>query len=130
VFGGVRWERIEGYLPAQQTPSSTYFPDGLVFNGVTINGVVQNYTVKKSFEEVRHDSLWHNWAPRVSMTYDLTGKGKTVVKASWGDYATRSTPARRRIPTPTSTGCTWNDLNGDFIFRRRCHMERPGVYGQ
>ena len=86
IIGGIRWERIEGYLPAQTTPASTYFPDGLVFQGVTINGVKQDYTVQKSFAEVRHDPLWHNFAPRVSGIYDLTGKGKTVLKASWGKY--------------------------------------------
>ena len=84
VIGGIRWERVEGYLPAQTTPTSRFFPDGLVFQGVTINGVVQNYTVKKNFDEVREDPLWQNWAPRVAATYDLFGNGKTALKASWG----------------------------------------------
>ena len=119
VFGGVRWERIEGYLPAQQTPASTYFPDGLVFNNVTINGVVQNYTVRKSFPEVRQDPLWHNWAPRVSGTYDVTGKGKTVVKASWGDYLDQINTGTPPNPNaPLNQVYAWNDLNGDFIFQK------------
>ena len=41
MAGGIRWERIEGYLPAQQAPASRFFPDGMVFRGVNINGVVQ-----------------------------------------------------------------------------------------
>jgi hypothetical protein len=86
VVGGVRWERIEGYLPAQQAPPSEFFPEGLVFRGVTINGVVQDFTVTKSFPAVHDNPLWHNWGPRVAATYDITGRGTTVAKASFGRY--------------------------------------------
>ena len=65
MVGGIRWERVEGYLPAQETPTSRYFPDGLVFQGVTINNVVQNYTVRKSFDEVRHESALAQLRARV-----------------------------------------------------------------
>jgi len=118
VVGGIRWERIEGYLPAQTTPSSTYFPDGLVFKGVTIGGVVQDYTVRKSFDEVRGDPLWYNWAPRISTTYDLSGRGKTVLKASWGKYLDQintGTPPNPNANVNQLYG--WNDLNGDFKFQ-------------
>jgi len=119
VFGGLRWERVEGYLPAQSTPDSQYFPDGLVFRNVPINGVVQNYTVRKQFDEVRQDPLWHNFAPRVSGTFDLKGDGKSVIKASWGKYLdgiNTGTP-----PNPNANinqVYAWNDLNGDFIFQK------------
>ena len=86
LIGGIRWERVEGYLPAQTTGDSRFFPDGLVFRGVTIGGVVQDYTVKKSFDAVRNNPLWRNWAPRVAGTYDLFGNGKTALKVSWGRY--------------------------------------------
>jgi hypothetical protein len=119
LFGGIRWERIEGYLPAQQTPASQYFPEGLTFTGVTINGVVQNYTVRKSFEEVRGNPLWHNLAPRVSATYDLTGRGKTVMKVSWGDYLDQINTGTPPNPNANiNQTYAWNDINGDFIFQR------------
>ena len=66
VTGGVRWERIEGYLPDQQGPASRFFPDGLVFQGVSINGVTQDFTVRKTFDAVHENPLWHNWGPRVA----------------------------------------------------------------
>jgi hypothetical protein len=115
---GLRWERIEGYLPAQTTPASRYFPDGLVFKGVTINNVVQDYTVQKSFPAVRQDPLWHDFGPRVSATYDLTGRGKTVVKGSWGKYLDQintGTPPNPNANINQVYG--WNDLNGDFLFQ-------------
>ncbi|MEO7275609.1 MAG: TonB-dependent receptor, partial [Vicinamibacterales bacterium] len=38
LTGGIRWERVEGYRPAQEGPASQYCPAGLVFQGVSING--------------------------------------------------------------------------------------------
>src|SRR5262245_58175235 len=118
LMGGIRWERIEGYLPEQSTPASRYFPDGLVFKGVTINNVVQDYTVKKSFPAVRQDPLWHNWGPRVSATYDVKGNGRTVAKASWGKYLDQINTGTPPNPNANINEVyAWNDLNGDFIFQ-------------
>jgi hypothetical protein len=118
VFGGIRWERIEGYLPEQETPQSRYFPEGLVFQGVTINGVVQNYTVRKSFPAVRQNPLWHNFGPRVSATYDLFGTGKSVLKLSWGKYLDQINTGTPPNPNANiNQQYAWNDLNGDFIFQ-------------
>ncbi len=119
LTAGVRWERIEGYLPAQVTGASEYFPDGLVFQGVTINGVVQDYTVRKSFPEVRDNPLWHNFAPRVSGTYDLFGNGRTVLKASWGKYLDQINTGTPPNPNANiNQTYIWNDLNGDLNFQR------------
>jgi hypothetical protein len=118
VIGGIRWERIEGYLPAQTTNPSRFFPDGLVFQNVTIGGVVQNFTVRKNFDAVKANPLWYNWAPRIAATYDLFGNGKTALKASWGKYLDQigtGTP-----PNPNANinqTYVWNDLNGDLIFQ-------------
>ncbi len=71
-----------------------------------------------SFTEVRNSPIWKNWAPRVSGIYDLTGEGKTVLKASWGKYFDQigtGTPG----PNPNGTVSqqyNWNDLNNDLQF--------------
>ena len=118
VIGGVRWERVEGYLPAQSQADSRYFPQGLVFRGVSIGGVVQDYTVKKSFDPVREDPLWHNWAPRVSGTYDVTGDGKTVFKLSVGRYLDQINTGTPPNPNGTiSQTYNWLDTNRDFVFQ-------------
>jgi len=32
------------------------------------------------------DYAWKTWSPRIGMTYDLFGNGKTLLKASWAQY--------------------------------------------
>lgn len=117
VIAGVRWERVEGYLPGQVTPQSQYFPEGLVFRGVTIGGVVQDFTVRKSFDPVRNNPRWRNVAPRVSATYDPKGDGKTVIKASWGRYLDQINTGTPPNPNANiNQTYVWNDVNRDLRF--------------
>jgi hypothetical protein len=118
VVGGVRWERIEGYLPAQDAPESRFFPDGLLFRGVSINGVTQDFTVRKSFEEVRNNPLWHNVGPRGAVTYDIRGNGRTVAKLSYGKYLDQINTGTPPNPNASiNQTYVWNDLNGDLTFQ-------------
>ena len=115
AIAGIRWERVEGYLPPQEHPSSEYFPTGTVINGlnVTLNtgGVLTQYVVPDTFAEVRNAPLWKNFAPRLSLTYDLTGRGRTVAKFSAGKYLDQIGTG---TPGPNPNGAvsqryTWND---------------------
>ena len=122
-IAGVRWERVEGFIPEQTRPSSRYFPTGMVINGLNVvlntGGTITSYTVPDRFAEVRNAPLWKDWAPRFAGTYDLTGNGKTVVKASWGKYLDQigtGTPG----PNPNGTVSqryAWNDQNSDLQFQ-------------
>jgi hypothetical protein len=87
VIGGIRWERIEGYLPAQQGPPSQFFPEGLVFQNVNIGGVVQNFTIRKQWDEVRQNL----------------------------DQINTGTPPNPNANINQTY--VWNDLNGDFVFQ-------------
>jgi hypothetical protein len=119
VTAGIRWERVEGYLPPQHTPSSSYFPEGLVFNNVTIAGIFYpTYTVKTSFDPVHDDPLWHNFAPRTAVTYDLTGRGRTILKFAAGKYLDQINTGTPPNPNGSiNQTYAWNDTNGDFIFQ-------------
>ncbi len=118
LVGGVRWERIEGFLPEQTSPASRYFPEGLVFNSVSIGGVLQSYTVKKSFSAVHNNPRWYNMAPRFMATYDLAGDGKTVLKSSWGLYLDQINTGTPPNPNGTiSQTYNWNDTNNDLVFQ-------------
>ena len=59
---GLRLDRYQPILPAQQGPAGETF--------AAIDPVL----------------TFNNWAPRVGMTADLTGDGKTVVKLHYGKF--------------------------------------------
>lgn len=118
VTAGVRWERVEGWIPAQQNPPSRFFPDGMVIM-TRIAGQDIPFTVRRSFDEVRNIPLWKNAGPRLSGVYDLTGRGRTVVKASIARYYQTigtGTPGGLSPNGSINQRFTWND-NGDLIFQ-------------
>jgi hypothetical protein len=104
VTGGVRWERLEGYLPEQSSPASQWFP-----------------TLNRNFAEQRDLVLWHTAGPRLSGVYDLFGTGRTAVKAAVGRYYyIISTGGVLDTANPNanySERYTWNDTNGDLRFQ-------------
>ncbi len=124
VIAGIRWERVEGYIPEQTHPSSEYFPSGTTISGLNValntGGVLTTYTVRDTFDEVKNAPLWKNWAPRVSATYDLFGTGRTALKFSAGKYYDQIGTG---TPGPNPNGAVsqtyaWNDLNGDLVFQK------------
>jgi Carboxypeptidase regulatory-like domain/TonB-dependent Receptor Plug Domain len=105
LVAGLRWERLEGYLPAQSSEPSQYFP-----------------ALQRDFAEVREVVLWHTAGPRVSAIYDLTGDGTTAVKAAWGRYyyviATGGGGVSNvNLNATYSEQSNWNDANGDLSFQ-------------
>jgi hypothetical protein len=112
AVGGVRWERVEGWLPAQSDPASQYFGDGTV--------ITPTYTARRSFSEVRNVPLWHNAGPRGSIIYDLRGDGRTAVKASLARYYDQigtGTPGGVNPNGLINQSYVWNDTNGDLVFQ-------------
>ena len=121
VIAGIRWERVHGYLPEQSYEATEYFPVGTVIPNVNLGGgVIGDYVVPASFPRTEEAPLWHNWAPRLSVTYDLNGDGRTALKFSTGKYLDQigtGTPG----PNPNGTilqSYVWNDANGDFQFQK------------
>ncbi|PYQ74201.1 MAG: hypothetical protein DMG01_21240 [Acidobacteria bacterium] len=105
LTGGVRWERLEGYLPAQSSPASVFFPD-----------------IQRSFPDVRNLVLWHTAGPRISAIYDVTGDGKTAAKASAGRYyyvLSTGGGGVNLVNANSNYFATygWNDINGDLKFQ-------------
>jgi hypothetical protein len=119
VVGGLRWERVEGWIPRQENPPSAYFPEGMVLT-TRVAGQDVQYTVRRSFDEVRNIPLWKNIGPRVSGIFDLSGNGRTALKASAARYYETigtGTPAGLSPNGTISQTFTWNDANGDLIFQ-------------
>jgi hypothetical protein len=114
LTAGVRWERLEGYLPAQSSPASVFYPG-----------------IQRDFPEVRNLVLWHTAGPRVSGIYDVMGDGRTAAKASYGRYYYILSAGGGGVTNvnPNSNYFTtygWNDLNGDLKFQPG-EQTGPGV---
>ena len=105
LTGGLRWERLEGYLPEQSSPASAYFP-----------------SLNRNFPEQRDILLFHTIGPRLSAAYDLMGNGRTALKFGAGRYYYIIPAAGGVLDTVNPNGnyseqYTWNDLNGDLHFQ-------------
>jgi len=100
---GARWERVEGYLPAQSSPPSQWFPNAA-----------------RTFAEIRDIPSWKTIAPRLGLAYDIQGNGKTALKASVGRYyyvISTGTPNSVNPNFTSSETYTWNDLDGDLKYQ-------------
>jgi hypothetical protein len=97
---GGRWDKYIGELPDQERGSNRFI------GPATFPG-----------KEVLNQSrgVW-----RLGASYDLTGNGRTAVKASYSRYALQVGIDRVTSVNPVSNGnrtCPWGDANGDGKFQ-------------
>lgn len=106
---GLRYDHFKSSFPEQQIGPALLVPD-------------RNFTLPAT------DGVsWHDISPRVGVTHDLFGNGKTAVKATAGRYVTgralRGTgdtlvfgdqlnPAQRVV---INANRSWNDANRNFV---------------
>lgn len=66
------------------------------------------------FPDATPSTFPNNWAPRIGIAYDLTGKGHTILKAYWGQYYSYPSTAIASAVAPlqaASATFTWNNPN-------------------
>ncbi|MBI3263388.1 MAG: TonB-dependent receptor [Acidobacteria bacterium] len=113
---GARFDKYKGILPAQ---SNT----GVAFDLFTPAGLDSDQTgpfiEPRSIEERvvlnQSKAVW-----RAGLAYDLTGNGRTAVKASYSRYALQVGINRVQDVNPLGVGnrtCPWTDPNGDGRFQ-------------
>ena len=101
---GVRFDYFNAYVPAQHIGPGPNVP-----------------TRNVDFAQVDDVPNWKNTSPRLGVSYDLFGNGKTAVKASLGRYMEApnlTTITRVMDPAAAivnSATRTWGDANRDFI---------------
>jgi hypothetical protein len=112
ITGGIRFEQLEGYLPSQSSPASPFAAAG-------IGGFAAQ---PRSYDEIRNVVKWNTAGPRGQLVYDITGDGKTAVKAAAGRYYSLLstggggvTQVNRNANYSETYG--WNDPNGDHKFQ-------------
>ncbi len=96
---GVRWERLYGSIPAETSPAGTF----VAARNIAAIGGVPNF---------------HNWTPRFGFSYDVTGKGTTVVRGSANRYMQGIGMNLVTAVNPfgfTTASVPWTDTNHDLI---------------
>jgi hypothetical protein len=100
---GLRYDRYRVFLPEQERPSSRFSPDA------------------RSFAAVDNVKTFNHLAPRLGLIYDLTGNGRTLLKANYGRYFFNPGVTLADAVNPnTSTQYTqyaWTDRNGDRLWQ-------------
>jgi hypothetical protein len=99
---GVRYDHFNTFYPAQSSPAAT-FPD---------------LYPQRTFAQSPNIATWNTFRPRLGAAYDLTGQGRSVLRAFFGqfDVIEGAELAEQINPNGLSTQTyTWHDTNGDGI---------------
>ena len=101
---GVRWDRqSDAALPAD----------------VPANPIIPQIMPAISFPGVSSGIVWNDISPRLGMTYDLLGTGKSVARASYSLYYGQMGPGQLAGELisigQVSVRYPWADLNGDTL---------------
>lgn len=115
INAGLRFDYHNASVPAQVQPGGLFLPESV------------------AYAEVTDVPNWKDVYPRLGVAYDLSGTGKTVVKASFNRYplaayqgiASRNNPANATANTTTRT---WSDSNNDFF--PDCDLASPDANGE
>jgi hypothetical protein len=101
---GVRLDHQNNEALSTTVPAHPFLPDWLP--SVTFDGA-------------KSPAVWNDFSPRLGMTYDFSGTGKTVAKASYSIYYGQRSPGQAVSPlnpvTTASIRFPWTDLNGDNV---------------
>jgi len=100
---GLRFDHQEGIIPKQ----------GEERDPVTLNGITYYPVVAETFKPI----IWNTLAPRFGLTYDISGNGKTIVKASLGRYYMANVMQWFVTVNPNSDLQWRQRLNADWTLR-------------
>jgi carboxypeptidase family protein len=96
---GLRFEHFNGMMKAQDLGAGRFVP-------------------ARHFDALNDVPNWNNWTPRFGLVYDLSGNGRTALKASVNKYMVGESVSltERYLPIATLTDRrTWSDTNRDGI---------------
>ena len=106
---GLRFDYLNAAVPAQHLAAGRFVPE-------------------RNFAPVKNVPNWKDVNPRLGVSYDLFGDGKTALKATVGRYISGGTLASAVNPVNTSVNSatrTWSDLNGDYY--PQCDWTNPAT---
>ncbi len=96
---GLRWETLNAQVLAGNSPAGRFVP-------------------AREFDEIKDVPNWNDFAPRMSLVYDLRGDGRTAIKYSLNRYNLSRTTGIAADYNPLRSETftlPWRDVNGDDI---------------
>jgi hypothetical protein len=114
INAGIRFDHLNESVPAQQLPA-------VEFLGA------------RTFAAVPNVPNWNDLSPRLGVSYDLFGNGKTALKATLNRYVTSETLAFAQANDPVLTSVnsatrTWTDSNRNYV--PDCDLLNPLANGE
>lgn len=105
INGGVRFDHYSSWLPKQGNDGSG------------------PYATPRIIPETHGFPVYNAWSPRISAVYDLTGKGRVALKASYGRYSASgsgvnaaSGPVAASVNPAATLVSTYNRWNGSIPY--------------
>jgi len=100
---GFRYDRFNTYYPAQQSDANETFPDLFPITTYSASGKLVD---------------WNTVSPRLGLAYDVTGKGNSVLRFSYGRYYIMQGTGLAETANPVGLSgkyYAWTDTNEDGI---------------
>jgi hypothetical protein len=86
---GFRFDHQTDYASAANVEGSAFYGKSTyagVYNGTAYTGAAFAQLPALAFPGAQAGVAFNNWSPRVGLTYDLTGNGRSVVKLNFAHY--------------------------------------------
>ncbi|MCP4147298.1 MAG: TonB-dependent receptor [bacterium] len=110
---GIRYDKESGGINELSQPYFTWLEEGSPHNGERMYADQIGELNISAFDA---PVSWSLLSPRLSLTYDITGNGKNVVKLALGRYMSQSGNNLGGNYVPYRYGyANWDDANGDFL---------------
>ena len=109
---GIRFDYLNAAVPEQRLAAGPFVPE-------------------RHFAAVKNVPNWKDVSPRIGLSYDLFGNGRTAVKATVGRYISGGSLASNVNPVNTSVNSatrTWTETNGNF--HPDCDWSNPATNGE
>ena len=114
---GLRYDFQQGFAKAYTIPAvkSDLVPWQKTFSSAATSAL-DSLLPAVNVNKITPDNNWKTWSPRIGLTWDINGNGKTIAKISVGQYGDIM-GVGAGVTNPLGTGGNmnfwWNDVNGD-----------------
>jgi hypothetical protein len=96
---GLRFDQYRNFLSEQMHEADRFFPETVVFPAID------------------NVNTWNVAAPRLGVSYNVTGDGRTVIKANWGLYWGNPGTSSSNPNGSWQKRHVWTDANGDLVWQ-------------